>query len=123
MSKKFNKEIGNIGERIAEKYLKNLGYIIVERNYKTDIGEIDIIANDGNYLVFVEVKAKNSLEFGFPSEEVDVRKQRKICMVAAQYIKRNMFFDSAVRFDVVEVYLNTREVNHIVNAFDSYLKY
>ena len=117
MSKKFNKEIGNIGERIAEKYL------IVERNYKTDIGEIDIIANDGNYLVFVEVKAKNSLEFGFPSEEVDVRKQRKICMVAAQYIKRNMFFDSAVRFDVVEVYLNTREVNHIVNAFDSYLRY
>ena len=123
MSKVFNKETGGVGEKIAEKYLKSKGYVILERNYKTDVGEVDIIANDGNYLVFIEVKARRTDEFGLPAEAVDERKQRKISMVAAQYIKRNMYFNSACRFDVIEIYLGTREINHIENAFDSYLKY
>lgn len=123
MSKIFNKEKGNAGERIAEKYLKDLGYLIVARNYKTELGEIDLIANDGDTLVFVEVKSRRSDAYGFPSEAVDERKQRKLSMVASQYIKRNMFFGAAVRFDVVEVYFEEARVNHIENAFDSYLKY
>lgn len=123
MSKRFNRDKGRVGEKIAEKYLKSRGYRIVERNFETDLGEIDLIVTDDKVLIFVEVKARSSLEFGSPCESVDKRKQRKINMVAGQYIKRNMYFGVAVRFDVLEIYLDDGNVNHIENAFDSYLKY
>lgn len=123
MSKHDNKLRGNAGERIAEAYLKKQGYRIISRNFTTDSGEIDLIVTDDETLVFVEVKARQSDEFGFPSEAVDLQKQRKISMVASQYIKKNMLFGAPVRFDVVEVYLGTGETNHIINAFESYLRY
>ncbi len=123
MSKRLNRIVGDTGERIAEEYLKKNGYIVIDKNYRTELGEIDLIASKDEYLIFVEVKARRGEEFGFPSEAVTVTKQRKICMVASQYIKRNMYFGVAVRFDVIEVYLSDRRVNHIENAFDSYLKY
>lgn len=123
MSKRLNRIVGDTGERIAEEYLKKNGYIVIDKNYRTELGEIDLIVSKDEYLIFVEVKARRDEEFGFPSEAVTVTKQRKICMVASQYIKRNMYFGAAVRFDVIEVYLSDRRVNHIENAFDSYLKY
>ena len=119
----LNKFKGSSGERIAEEYLKNEGYDILARNFRTRLGEIDIVASKGEYLVFVEVKARKSEAYGFPSESVTYAKQRKISMVASQYIKLNMYFGAAVRFDVVEVYLTEGRINHIENAFDSYLKY
>ena len=118
-----NKFKGSSGERIAEEYLKKEGYDILARNFRTRLGEIDIVASKGEYLVFVEVKARKSEAYGFPSESVTYAKQRKISMVASQYIKLNMYFGAAVRFDVVEVYLTEGRINHIENAFDSYLKY
>ena len=121
--KKFNKLKGNSGERIAEKYLKNIGYMIIEKNFSTDVGEIDIIAQDEDYLVFVEVKARADESFGFPAEAVNLRKQKKISMVASEYIKKRMLFGSNVRFDVIEVFFNENSVNHIKNAFDSFLRY
>ena len=63
----------------------------------------------------MEVKARLSDEFGLPSEAVDIRKQRKISMVASQYIKKNMLFGAPVRFDVIEVYLETESINHITH--------
>lgn len=123
MSKHDNKLRGNAGERIAESYLKKHGYRILSRNFSTETGEIDLIVTDNEYLIFVEVKARLSDEFGLPSEAVDIRKQRKISMVASQYIKKNMLFGAPVRFDVIEVYLETENVNHIKNAFESYLRY
>lgn len=123
MSKHDNKLRGNAGERIAESYLKKHGYRILSRNFSTETGEIDLIATDNEYLIFVEVKARLSDEFGLPSEAVDIRKQRKISMVASQYIKKNMLFGAPVRFDVIEVYLETESINHIKNAFESYLRY
>lgn len=123
MSKHDNKLRGNAGERIAESYLKKHGYRILSRNFSTETGEIDLIATDNEYLIFAEVKARLSDEFGLPSEAVDIRKQRKISMVASQYIKKNMLFGAPVRFDVIEVYLETENVNHIKNAFESYLRY
>ncbi len=119
----LNKFKGSSGERIAEEYLKKEGYDILARNFRTRLGEIDIVASKGEYLVFVEVKARKSEAYGFPSESVTYAKQRKISMVASQYIKLNMYFGAAVRFDVVEVYLTEGRINHIENAFDSYLKY
>ena len=74
MSKRLNKTVGKSGERLAEEYLRKKGYRFVERNYTTEIGEIDLILTDGNCLVFVEVKARASEEFGRPAEAVDHRK-------------------------------------------------
>ena len=86
-------------------------------------GDVIGTLSKGEYLVFVEVKARKSEAYGFPSESVTYAKQRKISMVASQYIKLNMYFGAAVRFDVIEVYLTEGRINHIENAFDSYLKY
>ncbi len=112
---------GKLGEDIAVKYLETHGYRILERNYTTDIGEVDIFATDNRTLVAVEVKSRLSLEFGTPVEAVGYAKVKKICQVTSQYIKQFRLFGVKVRFDVVEVYLEDKKVNHIVNAFDTYL--
>lgn len=118
-----NKLKGKTGEELACSYLKKNGYSILDRNYSTDVGEIDIVATDTKTLIFVEVKARSSEDYGYPGEAVTYVKRRKINQVAAQYMKKYRFFNVDVRFDVIEVYLEQRTVNHIVNAFDSYLHY
>lgn len=118
-----NKVKGRTGEDIACAYLKKKKYEIIERNFSTSVGEIDIIAADDGYLVFVEVKARRSTEHGAPSEAVNYHKQRKISQVASQFLSKYSKFDCPVRFDVIEVYMDTMMVNHIENAFDSYLRY
>ena len=123
MSKHENKTSGSRGEKLAEKYLRDNGYRILARNFTTDIGEIDLIATDDEFLIFVEVKARMSDAYGEPAEAVDVRMQRKLSMVASQYIKKSMLFGAPARFDVIEVRLDTGKISHIENAFDSYLRY
>lgn len=123
MSKKDNKIIGDSGEKLAEAYLISKGYRILAKNYKTSLGEIDLVATDETSLVFVEVKTRRGLGYGYPSEAVTFIKQKKISQVAAQYIKHFRLYDVPVRFDVIEVYISDGEINHIENAFDSYLKY
>lgn len=113
-----NKEVGNIGELIAEKYLKEKGYIILENNYLTLYGEIDIIARKENYIVFVEVKSRNSQKFGQAMEAVDNKKIEKIYNTSLIYIQDKNIQDIQFRYDVIEVYLNKNHVNHIINAFD-----
>ena len=119
--KSENKDKGNIGENIAAKYLKKQGYEIIKRNYTNSYGEIDIIAAHDGYIVFVEVKTRTGLEFGYPAEAVDAHKRRKISQVAGGYIQSKRLYDYPVRFDVIEVY--DGKINHIENAFDSYLRY
>ena len=114
---------GKKGEDIACAYLKRSGYRIMNRNYKTDVGEIDIIATDEHTVIFVEVKSRTTDGFGMPSEAVNYMKRNKINQVASQYIKKFMLFGADIRFDVIEVYLAENRVNHIENAFDSYLRY
>lgn len=123
MSKCDNKRKGKAGEDIACSYLKKAGYDILHRNFTTEIGELDIVASDGKGVVFIEVKTRLDATFGTPAEAVDYRKRRKINAVAAQYIKKFRLFEIPVRFDVIEVWLQDRSVNHIENAFDSYLHY
>ena len=123
MSKRENSYKGKTGEEIAGNYLKKAGYEIFAKNFTTEIGELDIVASDGYTLVFVEVKARIADTFGTPAEAVDYHKRRKINAVAAQYIKKFRYFDVPVRFDVIEVFLRDGSVNHIENAFDSYLRY
>lgn len=88
-------------EQKAAKYLKDLGYQIIEQNFRCKIGEIDLIAREGDYLVFVEVKYRTDGKMGQPQEAVDFRKQQKICKVASYYcMKKRISGMQACRFDV-----------------------
>ena len=119
-----NKSVGTFGEASACTFLKHKGYKILERNYRNRGGEIDIIARKDDYIVFVEVKTRNSEDFGAPSEAVNVIKQQKIVNTAMSFIMQNGS-DSDYRFDVIEVMykrsvfggFKTVKVNHIENAF------
>jgi putative endonuclease len=98
-------KLGEKGEGLAVKYLKKKGYKIITQNYKTRIGEIDIIAREGDTLVFVEVKTRESIAYGKPFEAVDYFKKRKIANVALLYLKKLKEIPPC-RFDVVSIYFD-----------------
>ena len=99
---------------MAVGYLQKKGYTIIECNFFTKHGEIDIIAKDSGYIVFVEVKRRQSNSFGYPREAMVARKIKKIQTVAAHYLEHTADTNQP-RFDVIEI-LNDR-VEHIINAF------
>lgn len=110
------RKTGIEGENIAVEYLKKSGYKILERNFSSKTGEIDIIAQDGKYIVFVEVKSRENTQFGQPIESVTIHKARKIIRTAQCYLLYKKKQNSLCRFDVIEVLRG--EVNHIPNAYD-----
>ncbi len=112
-----NIEKGRLGEQIASKYIASKGGKIIEQNYTTKIGEIDLIARLNGELVFVEVKSRTNINYGYPAEAVNYKKQIKITNVAKYYILDNSLQNISVRFDVIEIYLKDKKINHIVNAF------
>lgn len=113
-------QVGEAGEALAARLLRRKGYKILAANYRTPLGEIDIIARDGDTIVFVEVKARRSLHFGNPKGAVTPRKQRKISMVALYYLKTTGQSQSKARFDVVAIHSTAQqpEVEIIQNAFE-----
>lgn len=114
------KLLGSKGEDLAARYLKGKGYRITARNFKTPIGEIDIIAQDGEAVVFVEVKTRADDSFGHPFEAVDRRKQEKLKKVALYYLKNHLKDDAQSRFDVLSIITGSGkdEIEHIVDAFE-----
>ncbi len=109
---------GKKGEALATTYLKNKGYKIIANNYKTKIGEIDIIAQIDNTIVFVEVKTRTSSAFGDPLEAINYQKQRKIRNVATYYLKSKGLLDTNCRFDAIAVLGDDEaSIRHIENAF------
>jgi putative endonuclease len=112
--------VGRTGEDLACKLLKKKGYKILERNYKSPLGEIDIIAREGKTLVFVEVKTRSTSDFGTAKWAVGPRKQRKVSMVALDYLKRQALLEHPARFDVVAVDLDQdrEKIELFPNAFD-----
>lgn len=110
---------GKVGEIIANNYLQTKGYKIIAKNYKNQLGEIDLIAKDGDYLVFVEVKARLSNAFGSPLEAVNLHKQNKIRQVATSYLKQHKKLETNCRFDVISIVgqIDDYEITHIENAF------
>ncbi|MCH4188032.1 MAG: YraN family protein [Megasphaera sp.] len=115
-----DKRLGQWGEATAERYLRcDKHYVIVYRNYRNALGEIDLIAVDKDTIVFVEVKTRRSRCCGRPAEAVESRKQHKIIQVAKSYLSRFGLWERPCRFDVVEVAAvrETVEINHICNAF------
>ncbi|MBQ9832476.1 MAG: YraN family protein [Clostridia bacterium] len=113
-----NRQKGAYGEKLALKYLKKKKYKLIEKNYKALKCEIDIIMQKGDTLVFVEVKSRMpDSKYGTGAEAVDYRKQCHIIKTAQCFIKANQLYDMNVSFDVVEVDLKSKKVNHIPNAF------
>ena len=112
--------MGAWGEDQAVKYLKNKGFIILEKNYRCKLGEMDLITLDGEYLVFVEIKTRRSYAYGMPGEAVGKGKQLKYIQMAALYIKEKGLNGRPIRFDIIEVMSYEQDrgtINHIPNAF------
>lgn len=121
--KKFStKNIGEMGEEYAVKFLNKKKYKILERNYRKRYGEIDIIAENKNYIVFVEVKTRHTDSMTSASDAVNRQKQLKIIKTASLYLAENET-EKFCRFDVCEVYVNAAnlklvDINYIEAAFE-----
>ena len=113
--------IGILGEDLASADLARRGYAILARRYRTRYGEIDIIARDGDTIVFVEVKTRAGNEFGEGAEAVTWWKQRRITRMAMDFLARYRLHDRPCRFDVVSVDLSSSApaVEVIANAFNA----
>ena len=109
------RQIGSWGEEVASNFLMQNGYEIVKRNFVCKQGEIDIIAKNEEYIVFVEVKTRSYTFFGNPVEAVNEHKQKNISKAAKYYLYKNWLQDCFVRFDVIYIYImkNGYKVNHI----------
>jgi putative endonuclease len=117
----MTRELGERGESLAETHLRKLGYRIVERNYRCPLGEIDRIAVHGRTLVFLEVKARRTADYGGPLEAVDRRKRRKLTRLAQYYVAEKGLHDTPRRFDVVGVWFTGGgpQVEVLTNAFEA----
>lgn len=110
------RQVGTVYEAKAAEYLSAIGYRILERNFSCRLGEIDIIAKEGEYLCFIEVKFRSGSRFGSPFEAVNYKKQQKIIKVAQYYMKVHGYaVDRECRFDVVAV--DKTKITLLRNAF------
>ena len=116
----FGMDTGQYGEKAAARFLRTKGFKISSRNYRTRLGEIDIIAENGAYIVFAEVKTRGTHSIAEAKEWVDFRKQQKIIKAALAYLSENVT-SLQPRFDVIEVNLDEKmkivSIQHIENAF------
>ena len=112
--------LGRLGEDLARKRLKKLGYRILVTNYRCPLGEIDLIASDGDTVVFVEIKTRRNASKGQAKEAVNKRKQSQLSKSALFYMKSNNLWDRKARFDVVAVELcdEKKEIEVIKDAFE-----
>jgi putative endonuclease len=116
----MRKRIGKKGEDLAADYLVDAGFRIVERNYRCVFGEIDIVAEEGETLVFVEVKSRRSEAYGSPQMAVSHEKQKKLSRSAMHYLQENRLSHRPARFDVMAVKLlpTSCKIELIRNAFE-----
>lgn len=113
--------LGEKGEKIARRYLKKKGYRILARNYRTRLGEIDLVAEEAGVVVFIEVKTRSGIEYGQPFEAITRKKRRQISKVALEYLNNNKQFDRSARFDVVSILLTSEsspQIEVVQDAFD-----
>ncbi|MEW6067790.1 MAG: YraN family protein [Nitrospirota bacterium] len=116
----MTKILGDKGEDFAVKFLKEKGYKIIRRNYRSTIGEIDIIAKDGDTIVFIEVKTRTNISFGYPFEAINTKKRQKLKNLALLYLKQQKE-EFSVRFDIVSIFCadnGKNKVEHIKDAFE-----
>ncbi|MBU2497781.1 MAG: YraN family protein [Proteobacteria bacterium] len=113
-------DLGRLGEELALEKIKKMGYKCLVRNYRCALGEVDLVARDGDTLVFVEIKTRRGKSLAYAKEAVSTRKRRQLSKVALYYMKDHHCTDVKSRFDVVAVSLegNRREIEVVRNAFD-----
>ena len=112
-------QTGNHGENLATEYLQGKGYVILERNWRHQKAELDIIAQHGNTTVFVEVKTRRGLNYGYPEEGVTPAKQKHLSRGANAYVIEKDI-NNDLRFDIISIILKkgeAPEINHIEDAF------
>ncbi len=110
--------IGSNAEDSAVEFLERHNYKIIERNYRSHFGEIDIIATDKKHTVFIEVKSRNTYLFGSPYESVVKEKKRRITLTAIDYIQKKRLANKPLRFDVIAINPDS-SIELIKNAFDA----
>jgi len=107
------KKLGNRGEKIAAKVLRKQGYRIIEKNYHSRLGEIDIVAKEDESIVFVEVKTRCSTDFGLPEEALSYDKRRRLSKLALGYLAHRRIKDTNCRFDVVSILMDNKKVRKV----------
>jgi len=118
---RFRCELGRFGEDVACGELERLGYIILDRRFRTRHGEIDIVAREGGVVVFVEVKTRMDGNFGDPLEAVTWQKRRRLCRMAETYLAHRKLGDAPCRFDVVAILEHVdgrRTIDVVRSAFE-----
>jgi len=114
-------ELGRMGEEIAKRYLHSKGYRILDTNYRSRSGEIDIICQNRDTVIFVEVKSRTSDTFGAPAEAVNTRKQERLHRLAQEYLINHKLESWPVRFDIISLFFRRRDsdvqIEHITGAF------
>lgn len=95
--------LGKRGEALAWNFLRKQGYSLLEKNYRTPFGEVDLIARKGKVLVFIEVKTRRDHRFGAPAEAVDWRKRQKLIQVAQNFLQEKGLENQAARFDILSI--------------------
>ncbi|KZE76960.1 endonuclease [Paenibacillus jamilae] len=119
-SKDQRKAKGAMGEEAAALFLENLGYRILERNWRCRSGEIDLIAKQEHILVFIEVRSRSSSRYGTPAESVTARKITQVRQTAVVYLHMNGMGEAPIRFDMISVRLSAETAvvtDHFINAF------
>ncbi|MFH1122318.1 MAG: YraN family protein [Pseudomonadota bacterium] len=113
-------ELGRLGEDLALKKIKKMGYRCLVRNYRCTLGEVDLVARDGDTLVFIEIKTRRGKSLEYAKEAVSMKKRRQLSKVALSYMRDHDCADVKSRFDVVAISLegNRREIEVVKNAFD-----
>lgn len=115
------RKVGTDGESLAAAFLEKQGVSILERNYRSRNGEIDLIGRDGEYLVFFEVKYRRNADMGYPEEAVGSAKQRQICRVADYYrLVKRLPLQTAVRYDVIAI--EGEQIRWVKNAFPHHFR-
>jgi len=109
----IRKKLGNRGEKIAAKFLRKQGYQIIEKNYHSRLGEIDIVAKEDESIVFVEVKTRCSTDFGLPEEALSYDKRRRLSKLALGYLAHRRIKDINCRFDVVSILMDNKKVSKV----------
>lgn len=114
----YHNELGKIGEQIAVDHLLTLGYVILERNFVFDKAEIDIIAENKDFIIVIEVKTRNSTYFGSPQEFVSNSKIKLLLKAVNEYVNQNQF-NKEIRFDIISIVKNrhVQLVEHFEDAF------
>ncbi len=113
-----NNDLGRVGEVVACQYLRKKGYRIVEQNFRCKLGEVDIIAKDGDVYVFTEVKTRRNKKYGRPIEAINAYKLRNIIQTVQVYVKKKHLYSYDLRIDVIEVFVDTEGVPECIHTMN-----